>query len=98
MEALLARDLDLFEESFLKRLKSDLNGTERYPQCVTRVARREEPVAVVLLEVGLLPVAFEDRADLIDDREVSCRRGPDIPFQTGHLRGVSKVGRSDVRG
>src|SRR5689334_5282502 len=71
VEALLAGKLNLFEKPFLKGLESDLDGTERDFQSIALPARREEPVVVVLLEVGLLPVALEDGADLLDDGAIS---------------------------
>src|SRR5579862_3482602 len=96
VEALFAGELDLFEKSFLEGLEPDLDGTERDFQSIALPACREEPVVVVLLEVVLLPVTLEDRADLLDHGAVSPRRRTHVPFETGHLGRVREIGRPNV--
>ena len=39
----------------------------------------------------MLPVAFEDRSELVDNVGVSGARYPDIPFQPSDLGGVGEV-------
>ena len=97
--ALLAGQCDLFEQPLLKRFQAAArSGSERRvgPCAFRRVRAREELLALVGNEVAVVPVALEDRGDLVDHVRVARTRHADIPFEPANLRRVGEVRRADV--
>jgi hypothetical protein len=67
--ALLAGERDLFEQSLMKDLGTQLDGAEHQARSGMRLGcgLRRELVCLVGDEVAAVPVALEDGADLGDD-------------------------------
>ena len=68
MVALLTRDLDLLEQTFLERLGPELDRTEndRRSRLSLHCGAGGELLRIVGHEVAAVPVRLEDAGDLVD--------------------------------
>ena len=74
MVAHLTRQLDLFQEPFLKWIEADFDGTQRQRRLRLSIGRcYSKPGGVIRFKVGLLPVALEDGGDLLPQELVGGR-------------------------
>ena len=86
MAPLQAREFNLFEQAGLERFRADLDRT----QVDARSARRSldmlaEFIGVERTEVASVPVAVEDRSELVDDVGVARARHAHVPFEPADL-------------
>src|SRR5690349_16194701 len=88
---------NLFEQSLLEGLRSQLHRTHRDLRFgAARFGAGEELLAIIRDEVAAAPITLEDRGDLVYHARVARARRSDVPLETTDLRGVGQVRGADV--
>jgi len=94
-----AGQCDLLEQTRLERQRVQLGRRQGDPVAASLAPRSGgELGCVVVDEIVVLPVRFEDRPYLADDVRIACRRDAHVPFEPVDLRHLREVGGTDVGG
>ena len=82
MVAALARESDFLEQPFLEGLRPELDRAhdERVDALICPRGLLSEHVGVVRDEVAAVPVALENRGDLVNHVRVAGAGDADVPF------------------
>src|SRR3546814_668584 len=86
------RKFDQFQQSRLERFGADFDWAQVDPWAVgSDLGELAKLLGIELPEVIVLPVAFEDGGEFVDDVWVARSGHPDIPLQPRDLGGVGEV-------
>ena len=93
MVSAVSGQCDLLEQTFLERLRSQLDRAHRELRGADSfgVCPRDELLAIVGYEVAAVPVALENGGNFVDDAQVAGARNSNVPLETVDLRRVRKI-------